>query len=127
MSDTPNQDNLHAMRHSLAHILATAVSSIWPEVKLGVGPVVDNGFYYDIDIPNVTISEADFKKIEEVMRQIINQKQPFVQSNKSVEEAIAWAKSANQPYKEELLNDLSRAGTTVAKDLSVEEMGTLAS
>jgi threonyl-tRNA synthetase len=125
VSNTPEQDNLHAMRHSLAHILATAVSSIWPEVKLGVGPVVDNGFYYDIDIPNVTISEADFKKIEEVMRQVINQKQPFVQSNKSVTEAIEWARGANQPFKEELLNDLSRAGTTVAKDLSPEEMGTL--
>lgn len=119
------QDNLHAMRHSLAHIMATSVSTIWPEVKLGVGPVVDNGFYYDIDIPNVTISEADFKKIEEGMRQVINKNQDFLQSNKPIDEAIEWAKSNNQPYKVELLNDLKRAGTTVAKDLSSEEMGTL--
>jgi len=119
------QDKLHAMRHSLAHIMASAVKILWPEVKLGVGPVVENGFYYDIDIPNVTISEGDFKKIEETMRQIVNQKQPFVQSNKSISDAIAWAKEQGQPYKEELLNDLSRSGTTVAKDLSPEEMGTL--
>ena len=119
------QDKLHAMRHSLAHIMASAVKTLWPEVKLGVGPVVENGFYYDIDIPNVTISEGDFKKIEETMRQIVNQKQPLVQSNKSISDAIAWAKEQGQPYKEELLNDLSRSGTTVAKDLSPEEMGTL--
>ncbi len=125
MSAKEEQESLHAMRHSLAHIMASAVTKLWPEVKLGVGPVVENGFYYDIDIPGVTISEADFKKIEEGMRQIVNQKQPFVQSNKSIDEAISWAKEQDQPHKEELLNDLKRSGTTVAKDLSAEEMGTL--
>jgi threonyl-tRNA synthetase len=125
MSNNSEQDNMHAMRHSLAHIMATAISSIWPEVKLGVGPVVDNGFYYDVDIPNVTVSEDDFKKIEEAMRQVVNQKQPFEQSSKSIDDAIAWATENNQPYKVELLNDLKRAGTTVAKDLSTEEMGTI--
>jgi threonyl-tRNA synthetase len=119
-------NELGAMRHSLAHIMATAITSIWPEVKLGVGPVVENGFYYDVDIPNVTISEDDFKKIEEVMRQVVNLKQPFVQSDKSIDDAIAWATEKNQPYKVELLNDLRRAGTTVAKDLSPEEMGSIA-
>ena len=118
---------LQAMRHSLAHIMATAVTTIWPDAKLGVGPVVDDGFYYDIDIPNVTISEDDFKKIEEAMRQVINQKQPFEHSTKPVDEAIEWARASGQPYKEELLNDLKRSGTTIAKDLSAEEMGTLAS
>ena len=120
------QNELHAMRHSLAHIMATAVTTIWPEAKLGVGPVVENGFYYDIDIPGVTISEDDFKKIQKEMQSVINKNHPFVQSNKSIDDAIAWAKETNQPYKEELLNDLKRAGTTVAKDLSPEEMGTLA-
>jgi threonyl-tRNA synthetase len=127
MSNNLEQDNVHAMRHSLAHIMATAVMSLWPEAKLGVGPVIENGFYYDIDIPNVTISESDFKKIEEKMRQIVNQKQPFIQTDKPIDEAITWAEENNQPYKEELLNDLKRAGTTIAKDLSSEEMGTIAS
>lgn len=121
-----HENELHAMRHSLAHIMATATMTLWPEAKLGVGPVVENGFYYDIDIPGVTISEDDFKKIEKEMRKIIGQKQPFVHSTKSIDEAITWAQAAKQPYKEELLNDLKRAGTTVAKDLSAEEMGTLA-
>lgn len=124
MSD--NSEQLHAMRHSLAHIMATAVTRLWPEVKLGVGPVVENGFYYDVDIPNVTISEDDFKKIEKEMRKIVAEKQDFVHSTKNIDEAIEWAKSSSQPYKEELLNDLKRSGTTVAKDLSKEEMGTLA-
>lgn len=120
------KDQLHAMRHSLAHIMATAVTTLWTEAKLGVGPVVENGFYYDIDIPGVTISSDDFKKIEEQMRKVINQNQPFEKSEKSIDEALAWAKEANQPFKEELLNDLKRAGTTLAKDLDASELGTIA-
>ena len=118
-------DQLHSMRHSLAHIMATAVTTLWPEAKLGVGPVVENGFYYDIDIPNVTISTDDFKKIEEQMRKVINQNQSFERSEKSIDEALEWAKTAKQPYKEELLNDLKRTGTTVAKDLDADELGTI--
>ena len=120
-----NGDELHAMRHSLAHILATAVRSLWPEAKFGVGPVVENGFYYDIDLGEVKISEREFKKIEEAMRRVINQDVPFERFAKPVDEAIAWAREAGQPYKEELLNDLKRAGTTVASDLSADEMGTI--
>ncbi len=121
-----SDDQLHAMRHSFAHIMATAITGLWPEVKLGVGPVVENGFYYDVDIPGVAISDGDFKKIEEAMRQVINKKQPFVQSSKPIDEAIEWARGYGQPYKEELLNDLKRSGTTVAKDLDPEAMGTIA-
>lgn len=121
-----NNEQLHAMRHSLAHIMATAVTTLWPEAKLGVGPVVENGFYYDIDIPGVTISTGDFKKIEEQMRKIVNANQLFERSEKSIDEAIDWAKAARQPYKEELLNDLKRAGTTVANDLDADELGTIA-
>lgn len=124
MADQQN-DQLHAMRHSLAHIMATAVMTLWPEAKLGIGPVVENGFYYDIDIPEVTISSDDFKKIEKQMYKVINQKQEFVRSEKSIDEALAWAKQAKQPYKEELLNDLKRSGTTVAKDLDADELGTI--
>lgn len=117
------QDQLHAMRHSLAHIMATAVTKLHPGAKLGVGPVVDNGFYYDIDIDGVTISEKDFKQIEKEMRAVINADQKFEKSEKPVDEAIAWAKDTKQPYKEELLNDLKRSGTTIAKDLDVDELG----
>lgn len=116
-------EHLHAMRHSLAHITASAVKSLWPEAKFGVGPVVENGFYYDIDLGYTKVSEADFKKIEKEMRRIINQGQDFEHFDLPLAEAIAWAKDSGQPYKEELLNDLGRAGTTVAKDLDIDELG----
>lgn len=116
-------EHLHAMRHSLAHITASAVKSLWPEAKFGVGPVVENGFYYDIDLGDTKVSEADFKKIEKEMRRIINQGQDFEHFDLPLSEAIAWAKGNGQPYKEELLNDLGRAGTTVAKDLDIDELG----
>lgn len=121
-----NDEQLHAMRHSLAHITASAVKQLWPEAKFGVGPVVENGFYYDIDLGDTNISESDFKKIEKEMRRVINQDQPFVHSTKSIDEAIQWANEASQPYKAELLNDLRREGTTIAKDLDSEAMGTIA-
>lgn len=123
-ADSQNGD-LHAMRHSLAHIMAAAVQHLWPEAKFGVGPVVENGFYYDIDLGDKTISEEDFARIEAEMQQIIKQDQPFERFTKPVDEAIAWAKQGKQPYKEELLNDLKRAGTTVAKDLDAAELGTV--
>lgn len=118
-----DQNELYPMRHSLAHIMATAVTKLHPGAKLGVGPVVDNGFYYDIDIDDVTISEKDFKQIEKEMRAVINRDEKFEKSEKAVDEAIKWAQDAKQPYKEELLNDLKRSGTTIAKDLDVDELG----
>ena len=121
-----NEDKLHAMRHSLAHIMAAAVQRLWPEAKFGVGPVVENGFYYDIDLGDVKISDQQFGKIEKTMRRIITENQDFVKSLKPIDDAIAWASDSNQPYKVELLNDLKRAGTTVARDLDDAAMGTIA-
>ena len=118
-----NEEQLYAMRHSLAHITAQAVQHLWPQAKFGVGPVVENGFYYDIDLGDTKISEDDFKKIEKEMRGIIARDFPFERSEKNVDEAINWAKECGQPYKEELLNDLRRAGTTIAKDLDAAELG----
>ena len=122
-----DQDQLHAMRHSCAHILATAVQKLWPQAKFGVGPVVENGFYYDIDLgPDTKLSEDDFAKIEAEMQAVVQANQPFERSEKPIDEAIAWAEETHQPYKAELLNDLKRAGTTVAKDLNAEELGSIA-
>ncbi|HVS58299.1 MAG TPA: threonine--tRNA ligase [Candidatus Saccharimonadales bacterium] len=120
------QDPLYAMRHSLAHILATAVQHLWPHAKFGVGPVVENGFYYDVDLGETKLSEDDLAKVEAEMHKVIEANHPFEHFEKPVDEAIVWAKEAQQPYKEELLNDLKRAGTTVAKDLNAAELGTIA-
>jgi len=118
-----NDDRLHVMRHGLAHITAAAVKRLWPEAKFGVGPVVDDGFYYDIDLGDTKISEANFPKIEKEMRGLIKFGDSFEQSEVPIDEAISWAKENNQPYKEELLNDIKRSGTTVAKDINVDELG----
>lgn len=121
-----NEDQLHAMRHSLAHITAAAVQRLWPGARFGVGPVVENGFYYDIDLGDTKISEQDFGKIEKIMRQIVAQQQAFEHFTMPIDAAIQWAQENGQPYKAELLNDLKRAGTTVASDLDAAELGTIA-
>lgn len=123
LKKTDANETLHAMRHSLAHITAAAVQRIWPDAKFGVGPVVENGFYYDIDIDGVKLSEDDFEKLEAEMRKIVDEDQIFERSMLPIDEAISWAINTKQPYKQELLNDLKRTGTTIAKDLDVEELG----
>lgn len=120
-----NDEQLHAMRHSLAHITAASVRRLWPDAKFGIGPVVENGFYYDIDLGNTKISVDDFSKIEKTMRRIVSEAQDFERFTLSIDKAIEWARDNDQPYKEELLNDLKRSGTTVVKDLDVDELGTI--
>ena len=120
-SVAPN--GLQAMRHSLAHIMASAVQNLWPEAKFGVGPVVENGFYYDIDLDKKQLSEEDFGRIEKEMHKIIKANQSFDRQELPIDDAIKWAKDNKRPYKQELLNDLKRAGTTVAKELDTEELG----
>ena len=120
-----SEEELKSMRHSLAHIMAQAIQHLWPQAKFGVGPAIDNGFYYDIYLDNGTISEADLPKIEEEMRKIVAANYPFERRDVSVEEAIDWAISGNQSFKVELLNDLKRSGTTVANELAGEKMGSV--
>src|SRR6476620_2471249 len=106
-----SEDGLYILRHSTAHLLAQALKRLYPDVKLGVGPVIENGFYYDIDLSSRQLSQDDFSAIESEMKKIIAEDQPFERFTTPIDEAIAWAKENGQPYKEELLNDLKRAGT----------------
>lgn len=112
------QEKLFRMRHSLAHIMAAAIQRLYPDAKFGVGPAIDDGFYYDIDLGEVKISEKNFGKIEKVMRRIISEKQDFIRAEVKIEDAIKWAKENNQPYKLELLQDIKEKGTTDAKLLA---------
>jgi threonyl-tRNA synthetase len=116
-------DDLYAMRHSLAHILATVVQEKWPKAKFGVGPVVDNGFYYDIDLGDQKITEEDFATLEKAMQAVIKADYPFEKFELPIEKAIDWAKETNQDYKQDLLNDLMRSGTTVASELDSQALG----
>ena len=120
-----SEEELRSMRHSLAHIMAQAIQHLWPQAKFGVGPAIDNGFYYDVYLDNETISEADLPKIEKEMRKIIAADYPLERRDVSVEEAIDWAIKGDQSFKVELLNDLKRSGTTVASELAGEKMGSV--
>ena len=120
-----SEEELRSMRHSLAHIMAQAIQHLWPQAKFGVGPAIDNGFYYDVYLDNETISEADLPKIEKEMRKIIAADYPLERRDVSVEEAIDWAIKGDQIFKMELLNDLKRSGTTVASELAGEKMGSV--
>ncbi|MBR6778811.1 MAG: threonine--tRNA ligase [Clostridia bacterium] len=89
-------------RHSMSHILAKAVKQLYPNVKLAIGPAIDNGFYYDFDL--VTITPDDFSKIEDKMREIINKNEDFTRLEVSKQQALELFK--DEPYKTELINEL---------------------
>lgn len=91
--------------HSTSHLMAHAVQELYPEAQFGVGPPVDTGFYYDIDV-NSRLSEDDLEKIEEKMREIVNRDEPFVRKELPKEEAIEYFKKKGDGYKVEILNDI---------------------
>src|SRR3989338_8630739 len=99
------QDQIHKIRHSASHLMATAVLEFFPKAKLGIGPVIENGFYYDFGLDRPLI-EQDLKKIEKRMKKLISQNTTFERKEVSLEEAKRL--SANQPYKLELINELVR-------------------
>lgn len=110
-----NNEQLEKMRHSCAHLVAAAVRDLYPEAKFGVGPVVENGFYYDIDFPS-PISEADLEKIENKAKELAKKNLSYVREEMPIDEAIKFFKKSKQDYKVELLQDLKKHGTTNLKD-----------
>lgn len=107
--DTNNQQNsesqIFKVRHSLAHILAQAVQHLYPEVKLGIGPAIDNGFYYDF-IFKEQVSERELTAIELEMRRILSKDYNFEKSMMKRDAAIEYLYKLNQPFKAELVSDL---------------------
>ena len=96
----------HTLRHTASHILAQAVKRLWPEAKLAIGPAIDKGFYYDIDMEH-TLTPEDLGKIEKEMSRIVKENLPITKSVMSRQEAIEFFKSKNEDYKVELIEDLS--------------------
>ncbi|MDO4889695.1 MAG: threonine--tRNA ligase [Candidatus Saccharibacteria bacterium] len=94
------------MRHTLSHVLAAAVMEMYPEAKLGIGPAIEDGFYYDIDFGKTKITETDLPKIEKKMRGIIQRGFKMETLERTRKEAISWAANADQKYKVELIEDL---------------------
>ena len=109
--------DLEKMRHTLSHVLAAAVKELYPTTTFGIGPAIENGFYYDIDFGDVKVSDADLVKIEKKMRGIIAQGCKMVRREVSREEALEWAKTEGQKYKTELINDLPEGETISFYDI----------
>lgn len=116
-----NNKKLETLRHSASHVLAAAVLEMFPEAKLAIGPAIENGFYYDFDLPRTLIPE-DLEILEEKMRAIIKANYPFERAELPIKEALEKFQEADQPYKVELINDLKKDGE---KKVSVYKSGPL--
>jgi threonyl-tRNA synthetase len=103
-------ENLEAMRHSAAHIMAEAVQSLFPVVKFGIGPAIEDGFYYDFDLPR-PLSPDDLTTIEAKMREIVAQDLPFLRQE--VDKETARRVFSSQPYKLELIDELPDKEVTI--------------
>jgi threonyl-tRNA synthetase len=92
--------------HSSAHLMAEALEAIFPGVKFGIGPAIENGFYYDIDLGDRSISEEDLKQLEDKMKELAKKNSPYVRSEVSKQNALEYFTEKNDPYKLELIRDL---------------------
>ncbi|MBN2374557.1 threonine--tRNA ligase [bacterium] len=104
-NEIEEDDSQDILRHSASHIMAHAVMDIFPGVKFAIGPSIEEGFYYDFDLPRNLVPE-DLLKIEEGMQKLVDQDLPFKRSLLQKEEAIRFFEEKGQPYKIELINDL---------------------
>ncbi|MDQ1284326.1 MAG: threonyl-tRNA synthetase, partial [Patescibacteria group bacterium] len=116
-----DKNKLEILRHSTSHVLATAVLEMFPEAKLAIGPAIENGFYYDFDLPRTLIPE-DLEILEGKMREIIKKNYAFEKAEISADEAIKDFEKAGQNYKTELIQDLEKKGE---KKVSVYKSGSL--
>ena len=96
----------HAFWHTSAHLMAEAIQQLYPGTQFGIGPAIDNGFYYDIDTGDVELKEADLKAIEDLMLQFAREKQPLVRKSITKSDALKFFGNMGQHYKNELIADL---------------------
>lgn len=104
------EKKIFKIRHSLSHILAKSVKEIWPKAKLAIGPVIENGFYYDIDFGDIKVGEEDLKNIEKKMKHSLKQNLSFSTFSLDIKEAIQREKDNKEDYKVELIEDLEKSG-----------------
>ncbi len=110
------KSKIEDMRHSGAHLLATAVHNLYPNTKFAIGPAIESGFYYDFDFGDISINESDLLKIETEMKKLKKENYPFEKIEKTISEAKKFLKDSNQEYSLELLKDIEQFGTTIKKD-----------
>ena len=105
------QNEVEKMRHTLSHVLAAAVKELYPTTTFGIGPAIDDGFYYDMDFGTEKITEADLAKIEKKMRGIVKRGFTMERSEKSRNDALDWAIEGKQGLKKELIEELPESET----------------
>jgi len=103
--------SLEIIRHSTSHLMAAAVLELFPKAKFGIGPVIENGFYYDFDLEQ-RLTPQDLPKIENKMRQLVKKNIKFEKKEIGIDEAEKLFGKNGQPYKVELIHDLKKYGTT---------------
>ena len=118
-----SNEQVEKMRHTLSHVLAAAVRELYPTTVFGIGPAIENGFYYDIDFGGAKVSEADLVKIEKKMRGIIARGCEMVRREVSREEALEWARDNGQKFKVELIEELPEGETITFYDLKDARSG----
>lgn len=110
-----DEEGKHAFWHSSAHLMAEALENIYPGVKFGIGPAIENGFYYDVDLGGQSISDADLSRIEAKMLDLVKTKSPYLRSEVSKENALKYFNEKGDPYKIELIQDLADGTITFYK------------
>src|SRR6185312_15784262 len=108
---TKSPEAVEVIRHSAAHVMAQAVQSIWPDVKVTIGPVIENGFFYDFDSPR-NFTEEDFPQIEKKMQEIISKDYPLIRKEVPVADAISTFTKMHERFKVEIIQDLKTKGET---------------
>ncbi|MFA4981987.1 MAG: threonine--tRNA ligase [Candidatus Omnitrophota bacterium] len=107
--------DLATLRHSTSHVMAQAVKSLWPDARLGIGPSIEDGFYYDFD-KETPFAPEDLEKIEAKMREIVKKDHKFERQEMKKDEAVKFFQKLNQPYKVELIKALPDETVTIYKD-----------
>jgi threonyl-tRNA synthetase len=106
-------EGLRVLRHSTAHLMAAAVQALFPAAKFAIGPAIDDGFYYDMELPR-PLAPEDLPAIEAKMRELAAQRLPYVRREMSLQDALTWARSHKQDYKVEILETIRQYGTSRA-------------
>ena len=107
-----DKEGKHAFWHSSAHLLAEALQALYPNVKFGIGPAIETGFYYDVDLGDVTLTEKDLTAIENKMLELARQKNDYVRKSVPKADALKYFGDKNETYKVELINDLEDGSIT---------------
>src|SRR5688500_13231858 len=118
-ADAAADERLKTMRHSAAHVMAEAVLQLFPDAKLGIGPAIQDGFYYDFQLPRTLVPD-DLEEIEKRMRELVKQNAPFERRELPAAEAVTHFEQRKQPFKVELIQDLTSGGAEGVRDEAAE-------